>query len=269
MAGALRPTFDEQTVVMTFSLDSFRLDGRLAVVTGAAQGLGAAIAEGLAACGARVAICDRVEPIATAAALGAALVSSAVVDVRDAAAVSTWIQPLDRVDIVVNNAGGTFHGPFLDSSANAQRSLVDTNFGSVTNVVRACVPKMAAGGSIINITSVEAFKGSPGFAIYGAMKAAVEHLSRSLALELSDAAIRVNTVAPDALRTPGDHDLLVGTDDYGAKLALGWGEPDDIVGAVVYLASAASKFVTGTTIHVDGGSDAARGWRKTPEGWWP
>ena len=254
---------------MTFSLDSFRIDGRLAVITGAAQGLGAAIASGLAACGARVAICDRTDLAATAASLGSALTSSVMLDVRDTEAVQSWIDTLGQVDILVNNAGGTFHAPFLDASANAQRSLVDTNFGSVTNLVRACVPKMTAGGSIINITSVEAFKGSPGFAVYGAMKAAVEHLSRSLALELSDAAIRVNTVAPDALRTPGDDDLLVGTDDYGAKLALGWGEPDDIVGAVVYLASAASKFVTGTTIHVDGGSDAARGWRKTPQGWWP
>ncbi len=254
---------------MTFSLDEFRLDDRLAVVTGAAQGLGAAIAEGLAACGARVAVCDRADLSATVAALGPNLASSAVLDVRDADAVGEWTAGLGSINIVVNNAGGTFHGSFLDASANAQRSLVDTNFGSVTNLVRACVPSMTAGGSIINITSVEAFKGAPGFAVYGAMKAAVEHLSRSLALELSDAGIRVNTIAPDALRTPGDDDLLVGTDDYGAKLALGWGEPDDIVGAVVYLASSASKFVTGTTIHVDGGSDAARGWRKTADGWWP
>lgn len=254
---------------MTFSLDEFRLDDRLAVVTGAARGLGAAIAEGLAACGARVAVCDRADLSETATALGSNLASSAMLDVRDADAVDVWTAGLGSIDIVVNNAGGTFHGSFLDASANAQRSLIETNFGSVTNLVRACVPSMTAGGSIINITSVEAFKGSPGFAVYGAMKAAVEHLSRSLALELSDAGIRVNTIAPDALRTPGDDDLLVGTDDYGAKLALGWGEPDDIVGAVVYLASPASKFVTGATIHVDGGSDAARGWRKTPDGWWP
>lgn len=254
---------------MTFEIDSFRLDGRLGVVTGAARGLGAAIATGLAACGARVAICDRADLSGTAAALGTSLASSAVFDVRDSDAVDAWITEIGGVDILVNNAGGTFHAPFLDASANAQRSLIDVNFGSVTNLVRACVPRMPAGGSIVNITSVEAYKASPGFAIYGAMKAAVEHLSRSLALELSDVGIRVNTVAPDAMRTPGEHDLTVGSDDYGAKLALGWGTPDDIVGAVVYFASPASRFVTGTTIHVDGGSDAARGWRKTAEGWWP
>jgi NAD(P)-dependent dehydrogenase (short-subunit alcohol dehydrogenase family) len=254
---------------VTFSLDEFRLDDRVAVVTGAARGLGAALATGLAACGARVAICDRNDLSATAAACGDALVNSVVLDVRRGEAVADWIAGLDRVDILVNNAGGTFHADFMDVSENAQRSLMDVNFGSVTTMVRACVPKMPSGGSIVNITSVEAYKGSPGFAVYGAMKAAVEHLSRSLALELSARGIRVNTIAPDALRTTGDEELMVGTDDYGAKLALGWGQPDDMVGAAVFLASSASRFITGSTIHVDGGSDAARGWRKTPEGWWP
>lgn len=254
---------------MTFSLDEFRLDGRVAVITGAARGLGAALATGLAACGARVAICDRADPAETAAACGDALISAVTLDVRDGPAIGEWIAGLERVDILVNNAGGTFHADFMDVSENAQRSLMDVNFGSVTTLVRACVPKMPPGGSIVNITSVEAYKGSPGFAVYGAMKAAVEHLSRSLALELSGRGIRVNTIAPDALRTVGDESLMVGSDDYGAKLALGWGEPDDMVGAAVFLASTASRFITGSTIHVDGGSDAARGWRKTEQGWWP
>ena len=254
---------------MTFSLEEFRLDGRIAVVTGAAQGLGAALATGLVACGARVAICDRNDPTDTAAACGSALVSAVALDVRHGDAITEWIAGLERVDILINNAGGTFHADFMDVSDNAQRSLMDVNFGSVTTLVRACVPKMPDGGSIINVTSVEAYKGSPGFAVYGAMKAAVEHLSRSLALELSARGIRVNTIAPDALRTSGDEDLMVGTDDYGSKLALGWGAPDDMVGAAVFLASTASRFITGSTIHVDGGSDAARGWRKTAQGWWP
>lgn len=258
---------------MTLPADAFRLDGRLVVVTGASRGLGAAIALGCAAFGADLALCDR-EPDGLASTAEAARelgarVTTAVLDVRDAEAVAAFVAPLGTVHVLVNNAGGTFHAPFMDVSEKGQRSVIDVNFTSVTNFVRACVPQMADGGSIVNITSVEAYKASPGFAVYGAMKAAVEHLSRSLALELSDRRIRVNTIAPDALPTPGDAGLLVGTDDYGAKLALGWGESDDIAGAAVFLASDASRFITGTTIHVDGGSDAARGWRKTPEGWWP
>ena len=250
-----------------------RFDGRTVFVTGAAAGLGAAIALGCAAYGADLALCDR-EPdglAATAEAAGAlgARVTTGVFDVRDAEAVAAFVAPLGTVHALVNNAGGTFHAPFMDVSDKGQRSVVDVNFTSVTHFVRACVPQMADGGSIVNITSVEAYKASPGFAVYGAMKAAVEHLSRSLALELSDRRIRVNTIAPDALPTPGDAGLLVGSDDYGAKLALGWGESDDIAGAAVFLLSDASRFITGTTVHVDGGSDAARGWRKTPDGWWP
>ena len=111
---------------------------------------------------------------------------------------------LGRVDIVVNNAGGGFFSDFLDVSEKGQDALMRENFGSVTNVVRAAVPHMpASGGSIINITSIEAHRAAPGFAVYSAMKAAVANLTQTLALELGSRLIRVNCIAPDVIRTPG------------------------------------------------------------------
>ncbi len=262
-----------------FALGSFSLNGLNAVITGAAQGIGAAIARAFCDAGANLALCDRKEQQLTDLAdelrTSQRTVLTNVLDVRDEDAVHDWINGLPEtfgngcIDIVVNNAGGTFHGTFLSLSSNARQALIEENFTSVAMVTAACTPHMARGGSIINITSVEAFKASPGFAIYGAMKAAVEHLTRSLALELSEFDIRVNSIAPDALRTPGDAQLLLGGEDYGAKLALGWGEPEDICGAAVFLASSASRYITGSTIHVDGGSNASRGWHKGPLGWLP
>jgi NAD(P)-dependent dehydrogenase (short-subunit alcohol dehydrogenase family) len=102
------------------------------------------------------------------------------------------------------------------------------------------------------------------------MKAAVEQLTRTLALELSARRIRVNTVAPDAIATPGDDDLgsSFGLEPgaYGAKVPLGDGVPDDCAGPIVFLASDLSRFMTGTTLHVDGGTMAASGWTRQPDG---
>lgn len=253
--------------------DAFDLTGRTALITGAAQGLGAAMATTFAARGAALQLCDRdaggLDTVVAAVRDAGGMAEGIVLDVRDGEAVAGWVEDMARLDVVVNNAGGTFHASFLEVSTNAEAALVAENFTSVTMMVRACVPKMGPGSSVVNVTSVEAFRAAPGFAIYGAMKAAVEHLTRSLALELSDRGIRVNAIAPDALRTPGDAGLLVGDRDYGAGLALGWGEPVDVCGAAVFLASGASRFVTGTTIHVDGGSDAARGWRREGGAWRP
>jgi NAD(P)-dependent dehydrogenase (short-subunit alcohol dehydrogenase family) len=258
------------------------LEGKVAIVTGAAQGIGEATAIALARFGADLAICDR-EPDGLKATAGeiAALdrdVVSSVLDVRDADAVESFLGEVrdrfGRLDVLVNNAGGGFHAHFLDVSPKGQRALVDENFTSVTHFVRGGVPLMTNGGSIVNITSIEAFRAAPGFGVYAAMKSAVESLSRTLALELSDRRIRVNTVAPDAIPTPGDATLGEAAhggesgEGYAAKVPLGWGNTDDCAAAVVYLTSDMSRFVTGTTLHVDGGTMAASGWQRRPDGGW-
>jgi NAD(P)-dependent dehydrogenase (short-subunit alcohol dehydrogenase family) len=253
---------------MPITPDSVLLTGRRAVVTGAAQGIGSAVATTLARFGADVAICDRdADGLArTAEQIAQAQRHShtELLDVRDPDAVRAWIDPLDRVDVLVNNAGGGFRAGFLDVNDKGQDALIRENFSSVTHCIRACVPKMPpAGGSIVNITSIEAHRAAPGFAVYSAMKAALVNLSKTLALELGDRHIRVNCIAPDVIPTPG-----IGG-DVPVKTPLPYaGTVDDVAAAVVYLASDWSRFVTGSTIHVDGGNLAAGGWGRAPGGEW-
>jgi NAD(P)-dependent dehydrogenase (short-subunit alcohol dehydrogenase family) len=161
---------------------------------------------------AQLALCDRdAENLAaTARAVEATgrRVLTDVFDVRDGLRVQAFLaavaQTFERVDVLVNNAGGGFFAPFLDLTPSGQEALVRENFGSVANCVRAAVPSMpASGGSIINLTSIEAHRAAPGYATYAAMKAAVASLTRSLALELGERRIRVNCIAPDLIPTPG------------------------------------------------------------------
>ncbi len=262
---------------MALDRSAASLDGRVAIVTGAAQGIGAGIATTLAAFGADIAVCDRNDLSGTVADIEARgrRALPVTLDVRDGAAVLAFVADVvDRlgpVHTLVNNAGGGFWSHFMDVRDKGQDALVDENFTSVTHFVRACVPVMPDGGSIVNVTSIEAFRAAPGFGVYAAMKAAVENLSRTLALELAGRRIRVNCLAPDAIPTPGDAPLAAAAggaegEDYGWKIPFGTGTPDDCAGAVVFLASDLSRFVTGTTIHVDGGSHAASGWRRRGDG---
>ena len=238
------------------------LDGRTAIVTGAARGIGRAIALAYAGHGARVAICDREGDELHDLADAIEGCHAAVLDVRDDDAVRAFCASVGHVDVLVNNAGGTFASPFLDVSPKGEDSLVRENFLSATSFIHHAVPAMTTGGSIINVTSIEAHRACPGFAIYAAMKAALTNLTMTLALELGDRMIRVNCIAPDVIPTPGVGELGEPRTPLPRK-----GHVDDVAGAAVWLASDLSSFVTGTTIHVDGGNLAAGGWLRGVEGW--
>jgi NAD(P)-dependent dehydrogenase (short-subunit alcohol dehydrogenase family) len=250
------------------------LTDRVAVVTGAAQGIGKACALALARFGAHVAVCDRkgpelAETVAEIEALGRRTVSG-VLDVRDEEASAAFLADVaaefGSVDILVNNAGGGFWSPFLEVNAKGENALIRENFGSVTIFVRHTVPLMTNGGSIVNITSVEGHRAGPGFAIYSAMKAAVTNLTFSLSMELAAKKIRINCIAPDMIPTPGDAGLAsdsAAIEQQDLELT-SWpetGSPDDCAAACVYLAGDLSRFVTGSAIHVDGGTWAAHGWK--------
>jgi 3-oxoacyl-[acyl-carrier protein] reductase len=258
--------------------DSILLTDRVAIVTGAARGIGRATAALFARLGASLAICDRepeglAECEADARAAGRPVVSR-VLDVRDGDAVDAFLGEAvarhGHVDVLVNNAGGTFFAPFVDVGPGGEAALLAENFTQVTHLVREVVPSIpATGGSIVNVTSIEAHQAAPGFAVYGAMKAALAQLTRSLALELAPRGIRVNAIAPDAIPTSGDHELQDSMRANGAAFLptvlppLGhFGTSDDAAAAAAFLASDLSRFVTGTTLHVDGGNWAAGGWRR-------
>jgi len=254
---------------MSLDPSSILLTDRVAVVTGAASGIGRGIALAFARFGADVAICDRdasrLADVATQIERSGRRAVHAVIDVRDGEAVRGFFarvgSELGRVDVLVNNAGGGFQAAFLDVNDKGQDALVRENFGSVAHCIRAAAPLIpAGGGSIINITSIEAHRAGPGFAIYSAMKAAVENLTKSLALELGERLVRVNCLAPDVIPTPGTGPIAV-------KTALPrQGDVDDVAAAAVFLASDLSRFVTGSTLHVDGGNWAAGGWRRGAAG---
>lgn len=262
---------------MHYDPSSVLLTERVAIVTGAGQGLGKATAILLARFGARLAVADRVGETLAATEKELAGAGHSVLarqlDVRDRDAVAKFLADVaseyGRVDVLVNNAGGTFFSPFLDVTEKGEHTLMLENFVQVMSLIRSVVPLMPDGGAIVNLTSIEAHQAAPGFAVYGAMKAALAHLTRTLALELASRRIRVNAVAPDAIPTGGDRDvraeMLGGGGEYEPAVLppLGYmGSPEDGAAVVLFLASDLSRFVTGTTIHVDGGNWAAGGWRR-------
>lgn len=251
------------------------LTDRVAIVTGAGQGIGAAVALTLANFGAHIAMCDHNSATldATSEQVRATgrRVLSVCLDVRDQPAVDAMFEAIasafGRVDILVNNAGGTFFAPFDKVNAKGEQTIIAENFTSVTQFIRNSLPLMDdRGGSIVNITSIEAHRAAPGVAIYAAMKAAQASLTKSLALELAPRRIRVNCMAPDMIHTEGSLALgeamqAVSEDAWFLQPLPDDGTVDDAAAAVAYLAGDMSKFVTGSTLHLDGGNWASGGWK--------
>ncbi|MBN8840381.1 MAG: SDR family oxidoreductase [Sphingomonadales bacterium] len=255
--------------------------GKKVLVTGGGRGIGRACAEAFAAAGATVAIAEVSEELRAdfAAAYPDALaVRCDVTKSADVAALAATLQArFGKLDVLVNNVGDFLHAkPFETMSDEEVDSIVEINFGQVMRVTRAMLPLLRAaapGSSIVSVTSIEAFRGIPNCAVYGACKAAVTALSKCLALELAPDGIRINDIAPETTDTPQVAlDYMIPPENrvhMDKWIPLGrFGKPEDIAGAALYLASPLASWVTGTTIHVDGGALAAAGWTRTPEGQW-
>jgi NAD(P)-dependent dehydrogenase (short-subunit alcohol dehydrogenase family) len=241
------------------------LDGKVAIVTGAAQGIGNAIAHGLAAEGARIVVADlqRAEEAATSFAGGVGL----TVDVADEASVQRMVdETVERcggIDVLVNNAGlyaSLAMRPFTDIPLDEWRRVMDVNVASMFLTCRAAIPALRASGSgsIVNISSGTPFRGVPFLLHYVTSKGAIVAFTRALAKELGKDGVRVNCVAPGFTMSEGvkQHPEVIEKlrdVSVAARTIQRDQVPEDVVGAVVYFAGPSAAFVTGQTIVIDGG----------------
>jgi NAD(P)-dependent dehydrogenase (short-subunit alcohol dehydrogenase family) len=264
------------------------LHGKVAAVVGGGGGLGRAVALDFARAGMALALADRNEQLLTTTVDDVqnadAPVVHRVIDARDPDALAAFFDDLDRefarLDVLVNVVGGTFRQPFVETSPRAWDALIRSNFTWLLHSTQLAIVRMRAGGrggSIMNITSIEAHRAAPGFAVYAGMKAAVTNFGRSLALELAPDGIRVNTIAPDMVPTEGVQGIEGSVFDESAASTAAvrasiplqrLGRYEDVGNAALFLASDLSSYITGETLHPDGGAHASSGWFNWPGTGW-
>jgi len=250
---------------MTLSL--FDLSGKRALVTGSSQGIGLALARGLAGAGATVVLNARNEDRLAAAAedirQDGATVSYSAFDVTQSEAVSAAVDALEEgvgpIDILVNNAGMQFRTVLQDYPDDKWHDLMRTNIDSVFFVGRAVARHMIKRrrGKIINIGSVQSELGRPGIAPYATTKGAVKMLTKGMCIDWAGHGIQVNAIGPGYFKTPLNK-ALVENPEFSAWLenrtpAGRWGNVEELAGAAIFLASDASSFINGHILYVDGG----------------
>jgi NAD(P)-dependent dehydrogenase (short-subunit alcohol dehydrogenase family) len=243
----------------------FRLDGKHALVIGAGSGIGRESALALAASGARVTCADRdLVGAAETVALGNSLTAYSL-DVLDDAAIARAVDELAPVDVLVFTAATNVRKRILDYTMEEFDRVVSLNLRASFQLVRAFGRGMAerGSGSIIGFSSIRGTTVEPGQSVYAATKAGLVQLLRTAAAELGRDGVRANAIAPGVVETPLTAQIKANPgwyDAYAQKGALGrWAQPSELAGAVVYLASDASSFVTGSVLAVDGGWTAVDG----------
>jgi len=256
------------SALLPAALSGCRLDGRVALVTGAGRGLGRAAAIGLAQAGAEVLLVSRssaeLNEVAETIRAAGGMASALVCDITAGVEVRALLGHLRRLDILINNAGGNIPEPFVEVTEERLDCILDLNVRATFLVAQAATRKMleavdrtAFGGAVINITSQMGHVGAPNRSVYCMTKHAIEGLTKALAVELAPSNIRVNSIAPTFVETPLTAPFFENPtfrDWVLNRIPLGrLGRLEEVTAAIVFLASPAASLITGTSLLVDGG----------------